>query len=60
MSRWADSTDDEDEYLHDDEHEDYVNHAVEADQVRIVLFVSFCLCVIHTVFQKSQKTVLND
>jgi hypothetical protein len=43
MSRWADSTDDEDEYLHDDEHEDYVDHAVEADQVRIILIVSFLL-----------------
>ena len=39
MSRWADSTDDEDEYLHDDEHEDYVDHAIEADQVRIIIFV---------------------
>jgi hypothetical protein len=55
MSRWADSTDDEDEYLHDDEHEDYVNHAVEADQVRIVLFVS-CLFVCDThCFPKEPK-----
>ena len=33
MSRWADSTDDEDDYLNDDDHEDYVEHAVTADQV---------------------------
>ena len=56
MSRWADSTDDEDEYLHDDEHEDYVDHAVEADQVRIILFVSFLL----VCFPIEPKTILND
>jgi len=33
MSRWADSTDDEDDYLHDGDHEDYVEHAIEADEV---------------------------
>ena len=33
MSRWADSTDDEDDYLNDGEHEDYIDHAVPADQV---------------------------
>jgi len=33
MSRWADSTDDEEDYLNDEYHEDFINHAVEADQI---------------------------
>ena len=37
MSRWADSTDDEDDYLHEGDHEDYVEHAVAADEVSTVL-----------------------
>ena len=35
MSRWADSTDDDDDYLHEGDHEDYVEHAVGADQVSV-------------------------
>merc|ERR1740139_769032 len=33
MSRWADSTDDEDDYSQDEDHEDYIDHAIEADQI---------------------------
>ena len=33
MSRWADSTDDDDDYLNEGDHEDYVPHAVGADEV---------------------------
>lgn len=33
MSRWADSTDDDDDYLNEGDHEDYIEHAVGADQV---------------------------
>jgi hypothetical protein len=35
MSRWADSTDDDDDYLQEGEHEDYVEHAVGADEVSV-------------------------
>lgn len=36
MSRWADSTDDDaDAYLHEGDHEDYVEHAVTAEQVSL-------------------------
>lgn len=56
MSRWADSTDDEDEYLHDDEHEDYVDHAIEADQVRIILLVSFLFVCDKHFFPKRAKS----
>ena len=33
MSRWADSTDDDDDYLNEGDHEDYIEHAVGADEV---------------------------
>ncbi len=33
MSRWADSTDDDDDYLNEGDHEDYIDHAVGADEV---------------------------
>ena len=39
MSRWADSTDDDDDYLNEGDHEDYIGHAVSADDVSI-LFVT--------------------
>lgn len=35
MSRWADSTDDDDDYLQEGDHEDYVEHAIGADQVSV-------------------------
>lgn len=37
MSRWADSTDDEDDYSQDEDHEDYIDHAIDADQVSKIL-----------------------
>ena len=38
MSRWADSTDDDDDYLHEGDHEDFVDHAVAADEVSVCVF----------------------
>lgn len=35
MSRWADSTDDDDDYLNEGDHEDYIEHAVAADEVSL-------------------------
>lgn len=35
MSRWADSTDDDDDYLNEGDHEDYVDHAVGVNEVSI-------------------------